>query len=95
LNIKGREKEWCLLEAQAQLHIVGKEHEKALNCYLQIKPVDNLDTDGSSNANSNNCNSVMESAYRHVFQLIERESMYEVVRDKITQLVHLSKVYNV
>lgn len=31
-----RVQRWDLVEAQAQLHIISKEHEEALNCYLEM-----------------------------------------------------------
>lgn len=85
-----------LLEAEAQLHLVAKNYDKVLSCYL--------DTDfnhiaiastgsgvpvgaggGSGGGNSG------QSEYRNVFDLIEKNNLFTKVEAKISNLIRLSK----
>lgn len=65
-----RVQKWDLVEAKAQLHILAKQHEEALNCYLEMNIAhtaenneeNDLDssvnaTGGGSNSNSNSMDS--------------------------------------
>ena len=72
------ERDWHLLQAQAEIYIVAKQHEKALNCFLQVKCTGGTGGDGATNNhnnhnNSSNQNSSSQEEYRHVFELIEKE----------------------
>jgi hypothetical protein len=59
-----RVQKWDLVEAKAQLHILAKQHEEALNCYLEMNIAhtaennDENDLDNSINATGSNDNSM-------------------------------------
>ena len=89
------ERDWHLLQAQAEIYIVAKQHEKALNCFLQVKCTGGTGGDGATNNhhnqnnhnnssnhnhnNSSNQNSSSQEEYRHVFELIEKEGSIIVI----------------
>jgi hypothetical protein len=62
-NLNLRVQKWDLVEAKAQLHILAKEHEEALNCYLEMNIAhtaennEENDLDGGINATGSNDNS--------------------------------------
>jgi hypothetical protein len=71
-----RVQKWDLVEAKAQLHILAKEHEEALNCYLEMNiahTAENneendldggINTSGSNDNSTDNPNGVPQSAGR-------------------------------
>lgn len=75
---------WCYLEAQALLYIARSEYGKALNCYLEIEVPESWSAASIDNADNN-------AQYRHVFELIEKQSLFSTVAKKILNLVRLSK----
>lgn len=70
------------LEARAKLYIMSKQYEKALNCYLEINFDQSIDTDETSEASSR---------FQGVFELIERHGLFDIVKDKLLNLIKLSK----
>ena len=69
------------------MHIAAKQPDQALNCFLQAKPLppDAPAADAGPGQGS--------GEYRHVFELIEKEGMIDAIRDRVPQLVRLSRAF--
>ena len=75
------------LQALALLYLWNKQYEKALNCYLEISYED----DGDSGKDMKDKKAEDKATYMHVFELIEKENLFSVVRDRIVNLIKLSE----
>jgi hypothetical protein len=79
------------LETQAKLYMVSNQYEKALNCYLSIAMNPLLESNPlEQNTNEESLESD-RSKYQHVFELIEKHNLFDAIKDKIVNLVRLSK----
>ena len=95
------DRDWQLLQAQAELHIVAKQPDQALNCFLQAKalppdgplPDTNNSTSSSSSGSNSGGGAGRGEEYRHVFELIEKEGMIDAIRERVPQLVRLSRPF--
>jgi hypothetical protein len=83
------------LETQGKLYILSDLYENALNCYLQIPTPIGLENDiieGYGNSLINEpVISERSSHYKYVFELIEKHSLYDCIKEKIFNLIRLSK----
>eukprot|EP01039_Chlorochromonas_danica_P006320 gene6320-6969_t len=89
-----------LLEAEAQLHLVAKNYDKVLSCYLDTD-FNHIaiasTTTGNGNGNGNGVSAgggggnSGQSEYRNVFDLIEKNNLFTKVEAKISNLIRLSK----
>lgn len=94
-NIKSNVDNPWYLETQGKLYILSDQYENALNCYLQIlKPIgeENDIIEGYENSLINEpIISERSSHYKYVFELIEKFSLYDCIKEKIFNLIRLSK----
>jgi vacuolar protein sorting-associated protein 41 len=74
-------------EVKAQLYVFGGQYERALNCYLDIKYPGPL---SSSSSESLLSQGELKHTHVRVFELIEKEELFDVVRDKVVNLIRLS-----
>jgi len=78
------------VDALAYMYILSDQHERALNCYLDMpllrKTDDPQDTHYCEEAQT-------ESAvdFRHIFDLIERQNLFRSVEKKVVNLLRISK----
>ena len=71
--------------------MVSNQYEKALNCYLSIAMNPLLESNPlEQNTNEESLESD-RSKYQHVFELIEKHNLFDAIKDKIVNLVRLSK----
>lgn len=79
------------LAALAHLYLLSNQHEKALNAYLQM----NINTSASSSVDEKggvtNVDREVMSEYRQIFELIEKESLFSAIENKIINLIQISK----
>lgn len=74
---------WCM-EAKAQLHLWAGDFKQALNCYLDISYPEDNNTPTSSQQED-------KETYSHVFELIDKKNLYTEARDRVLNLVRMSK----
>eukprot|EP01038_Epipyxis_sp_PR26KG_P008152 gene8152-11033_t len=88
-QIHANERQMYYLEALAHLYTANFMYEKSLNTYLSIPT--NIDTQLLSiiQQKSHNNNNKQEE-YKHVFDLIEKQTLFSLVEHKIINLVRLS-----
>lgn len=89
------------LEAQAQLYVYSQQYDKALTCYLDIQGLQASSQDTQLGydlaADSQTSSGAVGGAVserkgsQHVFELIEKEELYSVVKGQILNLVRLSR----
>jgi hypothetical protein len=77
------------MEAKAQLHLWAGDFKQALNCYLDISYPEELDTSSSGSASAQEKDD--KDTYAHVFELIERKGLHNEARDRVLNLVRMSK----
>lgn len=85
-----REMDPWYLETQAKLYMISNQHENALDCYLSIATNPKMDPFVSEKNFQENIE-MDKNKYQHVFELIEKHNLFDVIKDKIVNLVKLSK----
>ena len=78
------------LETQAKLYMVSNQYENALNCYLSIATNPLLESSVERSITEETLESE-RNKYQHVFELIEKHNLFDAIKDKIVNLVRLSK----
>jgi hypothetical protein len=81
------------LAAQAHLYMISKEFVKALNAYLQMN-MNELSLHEESQKNGpeeSNSPLAQVAEHRQIFDLIEKESLFTAVENKIVNLIRISK----
>lgn len=76
----------CILQAKAELYIVARMYDKAITAYLEIEG-DRMGKDRSSSDVDH------PGDFAHIFEMIERENLFNSVRDKLVNMFRLSREY--
>ena len=85
-----------ILEAEAELYVVAKQYEKAIHAYLEIEGERCKDARSSSSiAQKSSTAKVIDESrdFSHIFDLIERQDLFNSVRDKLVNMFRLSRAH--
>jgi vacuolar protein sorting-associated protein 41 len=74
----------CILQAKAELYILARMYDKAITAYLEVEG-DRIAKDRSSGDKQN------PGDFDHIFDMIERENLFNSVRDKLVNMFRLSR----
>jgi len=81
-----------LIEAKAELFVLSGKYREGLECYLSLDVLKTSSSvDGGREGSIDGGGSRIGADYRHVFQLIEKETLFNDVQQKITNMMLLSK----
>jgi hypothetical protein len=102
------------LEAEAELYLIGKQYDKAINSYLEMEgervrigsdagaiysanDARNFSYESSNNGRLEDLVSGTDTAksgkFFHIYDMIERENLFEMVKEKLINLVRLSRIH--
>ena len=82
------------LEAEAELYMLAKEYHSAIAAYLEIEG-DNCKPSTAKSKNGNvgkeGSESYKKRDFSHIFDLIEKEDLFDHVKDKLSNMFRLSR----
>lgn len=83
--------EYCL-EAEAELYMNAKQYEKAISAFLEIEGERcKKAVSVSSSASPRTKRSAESRDFTRIFDIIERENVFDIVRDKLANMFRLSR----
>ena len=88
----GNADKFCL-EAEAELYMLAKEYGNAIAAYLEIEGESCKSRTRKSRSNMNNKGdeNPQKSNFAHIFDLIEREDLFDHVKHKLSNMFRLSR----
>jgi len=82
--------EYCL-EAQAILYTIARQFDKAIHAYLEIEG-EHKKSKNNKNISKSSTNKPEETRdFKHIFEMIERENLFDTVSEKLANLFRLSR----